>query len=81
MVGNILSVFSYTLLLTLDFQEEYFISQNINLAPQRASEIVLLKSSFDSKRDSAGDDASLGYSNLYPHTVNMTLNGYDFSGR
>ena len=63
------------------FQEKYFISQGINLAPRRASEIVILKSSFYSKRDAAGDDASSGYSNLSPPTVNLTMNVSDFSGR
>ena len=37
-------------------REEYFRSQDINLAPRRVSVIVLLKAVFDSKRDAAGDD-------------------------
>ena len=39
-------------------KKKYFRSQDINLAPLRASEMVLLNSSFDSKRDAAGDDSS-----------------------
>ena len=46
---------------TLDIgvsKKKNFRSQDINLAPLRASEIVLLNSSFESKRDAADDDAS-----------------------
>ena len=62
-------------------RKKYFRSQDINLAPQRASGIMVLKSSFDSKRDAAGDNASSGYSNISFPTVNMALNVFDFSGR
>ena len=57
----------------------FFRSQDINLAPHRASEIVLIKTIFDSKRDAAGDDTSSGYSSFTPTTVSLTLNGSDFS--
>ena len=62
------------------FQETYFRSQDINLAPLCASEIVLLNISFDSERDAAADDAPSGYSSLSPPTVNLTLYGSGFSG-
>ena len=55
-------------------------SQDINLAPLRASEIVLLNSIFDSKRGDAGEDASSGYSSLSTPTGSLTLYGSDFSG-
>ena len=42
-------------------RKKYFRSQDINIAPLREYESVLLNGSFDSKRDSAGDDASSGY--------------------
>ena len=58
-----------------------FRSQDINLIPLCASEMVLLNSSFDSKIDAAGDDASLGYSSLSPPTINLNLYGSDFRGR
>ena len=44
----------------LDFgvsKKTYFRSQDINLAPRREYESVLLKSIFDSKIDAAGNDA------------------------
>ena len=62
-------------------KKKSFRSQDINLAPLRVSEMVLLNSSFYSKRDDAGDDASPGYSSLSPPTVILMLYGYDFSGR
>ena len=62
-------------------KKKYFRSQDINLSPRRASEIVLLNSNSDSQRDASGDDASSGYSSLSPPTVNLTLYGSDFSGR
>ena len=62
-------------------KKKYFRSQEIHLAPLRASEMVLLNSSFDSKRDDAGDDTSSGYSSLLQPTVNLTMYGSDFSGR
>ena len=58
-----------------------FRSQDINLAPLRASEIVLLNSSFYSKRDASGDDASSRYSIMSPPTVSLILYGSGFSGR
>ena len=61
-------------------KKKSFRSQEINLAPRRSSEIVLLKSTFYSKRDAAGYDASSVYYNLYPPIVNINLNGSDFSG-
>ena len=39
-------------------KKKYFRSQDINLAPLRASEMVHSNISFDSKRDAAVDDAS-----------------------
>ena len=42
-------------------RKKYFRSQDINIAPLREYKSVLLNGSFDSKRDSAGDDASSGY--------------------
>ena len=60
------------------FQEKYFRSQDITLAPLRESNIVILNSSFGSKRDAAGDDASLGYSSLSPPTVSLNRYGSDF---
>ena len=62
-------------------KKKSFRSQDINLAPWRASKIVLLNSIFDSKMDSTDDDASSVYSSLYPPNVNLTLYGSDFSGR
>ena len=62
-------------------KKTYFGSQNINLAPWRASEIFLLNSRFDSKRDAAGDDESSWYLSIYPPTVNLTLYGSDSSWR
>ena len=62
-------------------KKKYLRSQVINLVPLHASEMVLLNSSFDFKRDSAGDDASSGYSSMLPPTVNLTRYGFDFSGR
>ena len=47
----------------------------------RVSEMLILNSSFDSKRDAAGDDASLGYSSMLPPTVNLNMYGSDCSGR
>ena len=38
-------------------KKKYFRSQDINLAPLRASEIVLLNRILKSKRDGAGDNA------------------------
>ena len=61
-------------------KKKYFRSQEINLAPRRAYEIFLLNSSFYYKRDTAGDDASSGYSILSPPTVILTLYGSVFSG-
>ena len=65
----------------LSFQEQFFLSHVINLAPRCASEIVLLKTSFDYKRDATGDDASSGYYNLSPPAVNLNLGGSDLSGQ
>ena len=62
-------------------KKKYFRSQGINLAPLPASEIVLLNSSFYSKIDAAGDDASSGYSSLSAPTVSMTIYGSNFSGQ
>ena len=78
---NILSVSSCNMLLSWGFPRKYFRSQGINLAPLRASEMVLLNISFYFKRYTAGDDASLGYSILSPPTVNMTRYVSDFSGQ
>ena len=61
------------------YNKKYFRSQDINLAPLRASEIVLLNSIFYSKRDAAGDDVSSGYSSLSSPTVSMNLYGSYFS--
>ena len=61
-------------------KKKCFRSQDINLPPLRASEIVLLNKSFESIRDDAGDDTSLGYSSLSSPTVSLTLYGFDFSG-
>ena len=72
---------SYNLLLTLVFPRKYFISHDKNLAPLCAYEMFLLNSGFDSKIDAAGCDELSGCSNLSPPTINLTLNGYDFSGR
>ena len=58
-----------------------FRSQEINLAPLRAYEMVLLNSSFYSKRDAVGDDESSGYLILPSPTVNLNMYGSDFSGR
>ena len=60
-------------------KRKYFRSQDINLAPLRASEMVILNISFDSKRNAAGDDASSGYSSILPPTVNLNRCGSDFS--
>ena len=57
-----------------------FRSQDIKIAPLRASEIVLLNRSFEYKRDGAGGDASSGYSSLSPPTVNLTLYSSYFVG-
>ena len=57
-----------------------FRSQDINLLSWRASDIVLLKRSFDSKIDATGDDASSGCYNLSPSNINLTLNASGFSG-
>ena len=46
-----------------------------------ASEIVIFNSSFYSKRYAAGEDTYSGYYNMSPTNGNLTLNGYDFSGR
>ena len=73
-------IFMYSAL-DMGFPRKSFSSQDINLAPLRASEMVLLNSSFDPKRDASGDNASSGYSSLSPPTFNLTLYGYDFSGR
>ena len=62
-------------------KKKSFRSQDINLAPVRTSEMVLLNSSFDSTRDADGDDVSSGYSSISSPTVNLTLYGSDFSGR
>ena len=81
-MGDILSVSSYTLLLILGFPiKRYFRSQDINIAPLSASEILILNRIFYSKRDASGDDASSGYSSLSPPTVSLTLYGSGFSGR
>ena len=61
-------------------RKEYFRSQDNNIAPLRASEIVILNNSFYFRRDSAGDDESSGYSSLSPSTVFMNLYGSYFSG-
>ena len=61
-------------------KKKIFRSQDRNLAPRRASEIMLLNSSFYSKRDADGDDASSGCSILFPPTVNLTLYGPYFIG-
>ena len=63
------------------YKEQSFRSQDINLAPWRASEILIMNSSFYSKGGASGDNASSGYSSLSPPTANMTLYGSDFSGR
>ena len=60
-------------------KKKYFRSQDINIAPCRESEIVILKRNFYSKRDADGDDASSGYSSLYPPTVSLTIYGSGFS--
>ena len=62
-------------------RKKTFRSQDINIAPCRASEIVPLKSSSDPKRDASEDDTSSGYSSLSPPTVSLTLYGSDFSER
>ena len=62
-------------------RKKYFRSQEINLPTMRASEMVVLNSNFESKRDAAGDNASSWYSSLSPRTVNLVRNGSDFSGR
>ena len=50
------------------------------LNPLCASDIVILNSSFGYKRDAAGDATFSGYYNMSPPTVNLNLNGSDFSG-
>ena len=80
-MGNILSVFSYNILFTLEFPRKNFRSQGINIVPWRASEIVLLKRNFDSKIDADGDDAFSGHFNQSLPTFNLNLNGSDFSER
>ena len=75
-----MNILSYTLLLTLEFARIYFRSQDINIAPCRASEIVLFKSTFDSKRDAPGNDASSGCFSLYTPTVSLTRYVSYFSG-
>ena len=62
------------------YKKKIFLSHDRNLAPMCASDIMLLNSSFDSKTDAARYDASSGYYNLSTHTINMTINGSDFSG-
>ena len=42
---------------------------------------MILKSVFYYKRDAEDNDKSSGYYNLYPPTVNLNMNGSDFSGR
>ena len=81
MVRNIYSVFSYTLLLTLQFPIKFVRSHDINLALMCESEIVLFNSTSDSKIDAAVDDAYNVYSNIFPPPVNLTLNGSNFSGK
>ena len=71
----------YSVLDSVVSKKQYFSSQDINLAPLRASEILLFNISFDSKIDAASDDASSGYSSLSPPTVSLTLYGSSFSGR
>ena len=61
-------------------KKKSFRPQYINLAPLRASEIVLLNSSFYFKRDYAGDYASSVYSSMSPPTFILTLYGYYYSG-
>ena len=62
-------------------KKQSFRSQDINLAPGISSEIVLLNSSFDSKKDAAGDEASSGYLSMSPPTINLNLYNSYFSGR
>ena len=62
-------------------KKKSFRSLDRNIIPLCASKIVLLDSSAYSKRDASGDATSSGYSNLPSPTVNLTLNGSDFSGR
>ena len=62
-------------------KKKSFRSQDINIAPLRVSEMVILNSGFYSKKDAAGDGASSGYSSLLPPTVNLNQYGSDFSGR
>ena len=62
-------------------KKKYFRSQDINLAPLSASEMVLINISFYFKRDAAGDDPSSGYSIPSPPTANLNLYGSDFIGR
>ena len=62
-------------------KKKNFSSQDINLAPLHASEMVLLNSSSNSKRDAVGDDEPSGYLSLSLPTVNMTLYVSDFSGK
>ena len=80
-VGNCFEcILIYSALDIVFSKKKYFRSQDINIAPRRASEIVLFKSSFYSKRDASGDDSSSGYSILSPLTINLTLYGSGFSG-
>ena len=71
----------YSVLDSVVSKKQYFSSQDINLAPRHVSETALLKIIFDSKRDSAVNDASSGYYGLSPPTVIITMYGSDFSGR
>ena len=61
-------------------KKKSFRSQEINLSPRRASEIVPLKSSFYPKGDASGNDTSYGYSSLSPPTMNIIIDGSDFIG-
>ena len=62
-------------------KKKYFRSQDINLAPLHASEMVILNRSSDYKRYAARDDASSGYFSLSPSNVNLTWYGSGFWGR
>ena len=66
--------------LDMGVSRKYFKSKDINLAPLRASKIVLLNSSFDSKIYAVDDDAASGYLSLSPPTVNLNRYGYYFGG-
>ena len=80
-MGNILSGFSYTLLLTLVFPIKSFKSHDKNIVSLCEYETVLLNSTFISKIAAAEDATSFRYSNLSQPTVNLTMNGSDLSGR